>query len=499
MRSPHKLLILAAVAVSTTWLSGCIFGSDNSGPSAEETKKSNDAATRATGDLESNVARMQNGPYSYGKEDLTALKNSNSQFAEAVRLNPGNSKAQLGLAVTGVLLAAQSPKLSTVINQTVEGQSPFEPKLTEDAPLKRMAVLQKVAVAAQTWPEFHAVQDSIAQVLLPALEEAITHLQVAYDDPNFTMTMTIDGKPRELDHAEAGILLAGFHAIHGLVTLWLSYDIDVDDNGSYDYISGLDGLDTVKKFTDLTAEQRASLNVVAKILGPTSPFMAVRPTWKAKLAAVDGEIKSALDIIKESVASIGQESDDQSNDLLHICATNEFGQCIDGGDYQQAKDIIDSARKYINQPYVFKLTALDTVVRVNFAAYFNVQDYKKMLPYYGFYNANQWSDEKPVLFFTDAAGHETGNIMDLKRIADDADANSTPAATVIASLRAIIHLQDPTFQGFLPGATEADIWNIILKQAQYDEQNSGTIIAYGLQKRGAHTLRPNFALSLLGK
>ena len=91
----------------------------------------------------------------------------------------------------------------------------------------RAGVLRKVA-AASTFPEFHELQDSIGNVLLPALDDAIGRLKAAYDDPDFSMTLTLDGEPRELDHAEAGILLAGVHAIRGLITLWLSYDLDID-------------------------------------------------------------------------------------------------------------------------------------------------------------------------------------------------------------------------------------------------------------------------------
>jgi hypothetical protein len=310
------------------------------------------------------------------------------------------------------------------------------------------------------------------------------------------MTLAIEGDSLELDHAEAGILLAGVHAIHGLLTLYLSYDIDVDYRGSYDYIQSLSGLDTVENFAQLSDTQRDGLNKAAEILSPSSPFLAVRPAWQSRLAGVDDEIRSALNILKEAVGSIANESDGQDNDLVHLCAVYEEGFCISPSKYAEGKDIIDSVRKYMDQPLVIEIPGIDTTISVNFAAYFSVQDYKKMLPYYGFYDATAWSDAKPVLFFKNGQGAETGNIMDLIQIAKDADELDLPIRDVVAQIRAIVHLQDPTFQGFLPGATENDVWNLVIKLAERDTAEPD----YGVYKTTALSpLKPDFALSLLGK
>ncbi len=496
MRPVPKYFLLASLASTLAGLTGCVLGSDNSGSTPVDVKGSNTSDSLATANLETNVSRMNNlGQFKYGKEDLTDLRNSHAEFADAVRLNPGNNKAQLGLALTGVLLAGQSDHLASVINQTLDSKSPFDTRLTQGAPLARAGVLRKVA-AASTLPEFHVIQDAIADTLLPALEEAMVHLDKVYQDPSFSMTLTIDGESRELDHAEAGILLAGVHAIHGLLTLWLARDIDVDYQGSYDYLKSFANLDTISDFSQLTQTQKDDFNKAAAILAPTSPFLTVRPAWAARLAAVDGEIKSALATLKEAVASIDHETDPQSDDLIHICGLNETGSCIDRGDYAQGGKYIDTAIKYMAQPYALGIPGIDTTIMVDFSAYFKVQDYKKMLPYYGFYDANVWSEEKPVLYFTNAKGQITGNIKTLVRIAKDADSLGTPVAQVVAQYRAVIHFQDPTFQGFLPGATEDGIWNLILKQAQRNQ----TVVAYtGLEKRAVSTMGPGFALGLIGK
>jgi hypothetical protein len=143
-----------------------------------------------------------------------------------------------------------------------------------------------------------------------------------------------------------------------------------------------------------------------------------------------------------------------------------------------------------------EIPELDTAILVDFSAYFNVQDYKKLLPYYGFYDATQWSDEKPVLYFTDSHGTVTGNIKTLIDIVDEADANGTPVSEVIAEMRQVIHLQDPTFQNFLPGATESDIWHLLIKQAEYNESLTTDKV---FKQSALAPMKPNFALSLLGK
>ena len=494
MRSSHKFMILAAMALSTSWLTGCFLGSDNSGPSAEAIKESDAAAAKAEANLEASLANMTDmDQFQYGKEDLTSLHNSQQQYGEALRINPGNSKARLGLALTGVLIAAQSPRLAGVINRTLDSKSPFDPEVTEDAVETRIAVLRKVAEAS-TWPEFHEIQDAIADTMLPALEEAINHLNAVYQDPSFSMTLTIEGETREIDHAEAGIMLAGVRTIHALLTLFLSYDIDIDDNGSYDYIEALVDLDTIDNFSELSASQRAALNKAVAVLSPTSPFMAVRPAWKTRLAGVDDEIKAALNVLKEAMTSIEKERDPQEDDLIRVCKPFAEGDCIDKEGFDAGIAALDSVRKYMDQPYLLEIPELDTAIRVNFAAYFKVEDYKKMLPYYGFYDATEWSDAKPVLFFKNSAGAVTGDIMTLRQIFEDAETNGTPVREVIAEVRQVIHLQDPTFQGFLPGATENALWNLLIKQAEYEEAQD---VFY--KKSALAPMKPNFALSLLGK
>jgi hypothetical protein len=493
MRMPKKTLLTAALAASAVWLSGCFLGADESGPSAAQKKRSETTVTEANGNLQTAVSGMQDSQYKYGKEDLTELKAAQANYAEAARLNPGNSRAQLGLALANILVAAQDPRLADILNRTVEGKSPFDSKLAGDAPMLRSLVLAKVADAS-AWPEFHAIQDSIATVLLPALEDAIARIDIAYRDPAFSMTLTLGGKARELDHVEAGILLAGVRALHGLVTLWLSYDVDIDYQGSYDWITALQDLGDVKKFSDLTDAQRDALKKGTELFGPDAPFMAVRPAWKERLSKVDDEIQAALDILRESLASLSHETDAQDDDLIHICAPFEAGSCLAVSAYQKGLDGLDTASKYMKQPYLVRLDDIDTTIRVDFSAYFRVQDYKKMLPYYGFYDPKDWSDEKPALYFTDKAGHITGNIMTVKQISDEADSLGTPAVQVVAQLRAVIHLQDPTYQGYLPGATEDALWNILLKKAKLQDSRAPVV---ALRKGAVSTLRPDFALGLI--
>lgn len=505
MPSSSRILMKTALFASAAWLGGCFLGADD-GPGSAEKQQSQEAAGKGSGDLTNAMSSMQSSQYSYGKEDLTDLRNAQANYAEAVRLNPGNGAAQLGLALTNVLLAAQDPRLADVLNRTVDGKSPFDSRVVDAAPLMRSGVLAKVAEAS-TWPEFHEIQDSIEKVLLPALEDAISRIKVAYDDPGFSMTLTLDGSVRELDHVEAGILLAGVHAIHALTTLWLARDIDIDYQGSYQWIEDLKGLDSAENFSDLTAAQRDALRKATELFAQDAPFLAVRPAWKERLAGVDDEISQALDILKEGMASLSRETDAQDDDLIHKCGLFEEGGCIDPDGYQSGLDAIDSGRKYMKQPYQLELEDLDTAITVDFSAYFRVQDYKKLLPYYGFYDPDEWSDEKPALYFTDASGRITGDFMTLKHITDAADSEGTPAAQVVDQIRAVIHFQDPTFQGFLPGATEGDIWNLIRKQAELDDGGSDVIdpldstytIPLALRKRSLETLRPDFALGLLGK
>ena len=145
MRMPKKPVLAAALAASIVWLAGCLPGDGETGPSAEQKKLSEASADQAAGNLQTAIGGMQEPRYVFGKEDLAALKTAQADYAAAARLNPENPKAQLGLALANILVAAQDPRLADILNRTVEGKSPFDAKLAGDAPLLRSLVLAKVA------------------------------------------------------------------------------------------------------------------------------------------------------------------------------------------------------------------------------------------------------------------------------------------------------------------------------------------------------------------
>lgn len=490
MKPSFRLAAMAGIATTAAVLTGC-FGED--GPSAAEKKDSKSASTAATQNLGTAMGAMTNfDQYEYGREDLTSLRTANVDFRKAIKLDPGNRQARLGAAVTGVLLAAQSDRLSKVVNQTLEADSPFDVSFVSDAPMAKGAVMQRISAAAE-FPEFHEIQDAVADTLLPALDEAIANLRSVVADPAFSMTLTVDDRAIEIDHAEASVLLAGFLGIKGLATLYLARDIDIDIDGSYDYIQDLEGIGEVENFSDLTDAQEAAFNKLAGLLKPGSNFLGVRAGWKDRLALVDDHIKEALSVAKSGLNSIKTETDDQEDDLLRLCSATIDYPCIQSEALTEGLTAVDTALKYLSQPYKLEIPDLDTTISVNFAAYFNIQDYKKLLPWYGFYDATEWSDEKPVLYFNNGQGVVTGNIKTLQDLGDRADLEGWTAVKSVDELKKIIHFQDPTFQGLLPGATEAGIWNLIRKAAA--REDAQTPIA----KRAASYMGPRLALDLLGK
>jgi hypothetical protein len=184
---------------------------------------------------------------------------------------------------------------------------------------------------------------------------------------------------------------------------------------------------------------------------------------------VDDNIYDALGILKEGLSSIKAETDPQGDDILKICSFMGGVQsgCIGPAALDEALKSIDSARKYMKQPY--SVPVGDTTIRVDFAAFFRVQDYKKMLPHYAFYDAGLWGPEKPIFYFTTPAGQETGNLKTVDALMERAYDEDWSTSRTIDSLKRVIRWQDPTFQGFLPGATEARLWRIIQIAAEYQE------------------------------
>jgi hypothetical protein len=451
----------ALLAAATFALTACL--GTETGPTTAEKKQSDSVAAAGTEKLDDVFGQMTSSQFRYG-EDLTELQDANATFSTALKLNPDNDEARVGAAITGVLLAVQSQRLVDLMNRAADSRSPLDFGVTQYAPLARISIMNELA--AETFPEIHELQDAVADTLLPALEDAIRHLRDVHANDDFSMILTLDGSAKELDHAEISVMLSGFMTLHALVTLVLAYDLDFDQNGSYAYLDVIEGIDD---WDSLSNAEKVALNTLTGFFGTSSPFLAVRPAWKTRLAKVDDNIDEALGILHDGLASIKTETDAQADDILRLCAPFSGVQsgCISQSALNNGLDGIDSVRKYLNQPYPVPLA--DTIVRVNYAAYFNVQDYKKMLPYYRFYDAGVWSSDKPVFYFTTPGGAETGNLKTVSDMMDRANDQDWSPAKLIDSLKPVIRWQDPTFQGFLPGVTEARLWRIIQISAEWEE------------------------------
>lgn len=459
----------------TTFFAGC-FGGDDS-VSSEEAANSERHVQAGSDSLNSAIAAMTGGDYAYGKENLTDLQAAHREYAAAAAQNPSNSRAKFGEALTGVLLAAQNQQLADLINNTLEAPSLFDSRGVDESVEKRAAVLKRVGKLAKSDPAFHEVQDAVATILLPAMEKSITLLTEVYQDAAFTLNLTLDGKVYEIDHAEAGLVLAGMKALHGYATLCLSYDIDIDQNGSYAYLEDLRSVNGFDDLDNLTPAQSAAIEHITTRLAPGSTFLAVRPAWQVRLSKVTGEMIEAAHIAKASLASIRTEADPQADDLIRECTSSPQGNCIDTDNMDLALDNLDSVSKYLQQPFQLQVAHLDTALTVDFTAYFKIQDFKKMLPRYGFYPKSEWSNDKPIFFFADDRGSVTGTFRDVEDLQTQYENGEITGSAYVDALHRIIHFQDPTFQGYLPGATEAGLWNLIRKQVLYhdDFRSNGTV------------------------
>ena len=229
---------LAVVILTASFFSGCF--STDVGPTAKEQIKSDSVAAVGTEGLDDVFQEMSDDQFKYGEGNLTELKKSNAAFSEALRLDPENNEARLGAAITSVLLALQSKRLSELVNETADAGSPLNFNSAPDFGPKRVALLR--SLHGEDRPEIHELQDAVADTLLPVLETAISQLQAVYNDAAFSLTLTIDGEEKEIDRGEVSVLLAGFKTLHAISTLVLAYDLDFDDNGSYAYLDVIDDI-----------------------------------------------------------------------------------------------------------------------------------------------------------------------------------------------------------------------------------------------------------------
>ncbi len=380
--------------------------------------------------------------------DASDFKAANEHYNSAIKADKNDNEAKFGRALTGFMVALGEPQMKEVMNEVTGDQNPAL-EMTANSQSDVSLAVAKIAFASDTeFPILTQIQDDVSEVMLPALDLAIKDLESVVQDGDFKMEMTIADESRFVGASEANLLLAGLRLTRVQMILVLSRDFDIDKNESYNFLERLN-LQTGSRMGagNLTSGEVNSINHIISLLKIGSPFLTLREGWEARFATVLPELKLVTINFEDAVNQIKANS--------QFIISNEE---IRMSDKQNLQDGIDSAQKYLENPFVFKTPAGDEI-STYLPALLKNTDVKALFPYYDFYTSDQW-ENNGLLFFSDGQT-KTGDINDIT------DIMNTPTTDYnrILKMKKIIHFQDPTFNGALPGMTRSKLWTIILNNA----------------------------------
>ncbi|RKY62518.1 MAG: hypothetical protein DRP95_01430 [Candidatus Latescibacterota bacterium] len=409
--------------------SGCkLFGpeEEKSEVDPEASKAKTEEAGRALEDALGRI-KPQAPPQEALKElDLTYARDL---YREAVELDPSNSRAHFGMAVTELLMLLQNERVQEVMDSLSYYLEKFPVGSPVDAAVRSPIAFYRMAKRA--WPPGSAklavfkvsdVQKVVEEEVLPAIGRVLKHLEEVEKDPEFKIYVPTESlKPAvkgmaegmkegefpplpppevpdvdsvEVDLGEVYVLDAQVRLFRALLLILTAYNLDFDYEGSYEFFN---------------VESDSLKLAYLYYLDRNSSFLTLRSEDNPSKAKDD--ILTALGKFEDAVAFIRSEDDPQEDDLIakkdlealdeEISPDEETPEFL--RDVETIEDLISKVRKLVTEPIPvredFDHDGEDEELLVNLSVWFDhpPKDLKALLPYHKWNPENFGNDN----FFDD--------------------------------------------------------------------------------------------------
>ena len=254
----HRRGIFVEVLVLLLAMSGCKL----LGPK-EEKPKVEPEASRAKAEEARQVLSegLGQGIQAEAPGDLRKLDVSEAHdlYREAAELDPSNSEAHFGLAVTEILMILQNDRVQEALDSLSfylgeEGACKPALGLVPNAHRIARSPLMVYGMARRLWPSARRgaakpallrvsdLQEVVEQEVIPALDRALEHLEKVEEDEVFRFYITPEmfgeeeGDSLELDLGEVYVLDAQVRLFRAWLLIATAYNLDFDDEGSYAFL-----------------------------------------------------------------------------------------------------------------------------------------------------------------------------------------------------------------------------------------------------------------------
>lgn len=442
--------IVSAATMGIMTLGACSWGVDDEYVADKVAAEQHKAS--ASPSMESAIDGVLSGDnLDLSNFDASEFQQASRDYSAAIEADRNDAEALFGRALTSVVAVMGDPSVKDAMDEVTGSNNPMMASGDQSTAIR----LAKIATSSDdAFPQISKIQDDVAGPFFNALDQAILDLDQVTRSDNFEMNVTIDGESRLVGLSEAYTLLAGYRVMRAQMTLAMSRNVDIDQEGSYDFIDHLSDDELGENLSNqtLSKSQEDALNHLVDLMSVGSPFLTIREGWQDRVDQIVPEVRQAALDMKSAITEVKDDSDYLLN-----------GQDMSLSDRDNMQEAIDSLLRYLDEPFQIELNH-GAQVEVFLPALLSVRDPKALFPYYEFYEPNEWSEEKPIIFFTDG-NEKTGSLQDIQ----DIDNMNIRNSQKISRLKSIIYFQDPTFAGALPEMTRSRLWKLIEDEEKFNE------------------------------
>ena len=329
----------------------------------------------------------------FGKGDLTKAQKLSAETKESFRTiltkYPGNCEAQLGFVASIVSDIANNKDINSILDTIYKRKGLPKASIlsgnVEDVGSISLNFSINSTDEMKGIP-VKKIQSAIASVI-PSLDSAIGYMTNIANDDQFSCSYDINNRTVELDRGEFAPALAALFVAKAALTSIVSLNLDIDDDGKYDWIDSLKDFGYTYDYVN-----NYGIKHLVKLVGKDSKYTSVQDSWKSEYKNIPNLLDSAITYVQFGIQYGLDESKTglttQRNDL-YVVGDDEFSD-LSTKDAQKIIDSLDIIRKKLKTGFDIPYADGKTV-KVNFSKFFeNTDGTLKYLPYHVLNDNSKW-------------------------------------------------------------------------------------------------------------
>lgn len=325
----------------------------------------------------------------------TISAQTKATFKSVLDKFPGNCEAQLGYALSIVTDLVNNKEIKAFID-TVSNKNDLVDMNVHD--------FNRILVTADGQLMTSVAQTAMAQAI-PSLDSAIIYMKNIVNNEDFTCKYTYEDRTYELDRGEFAPALGALYVAKSVLTLGASLNIDISDNGNYDWMNELDDLGEYET-------PKIAMQQIERMLSKKSSLTTVYDSWKPSYKNIPKLLDTAITFVEMGLQYGIDESKKGTQTQLndpYIVGDGEMAD-VSVKDFQKAIDSLEYIRKGLYTGVEITLPR-GSKITVNIAKFFEITDgFQDYLPYHHINDASEW--------YTPVEGYGWASVLTSKAYAE---------------------------------------------------------------------------------